>query len=99
LRDEIAPLAELRAKHGVFAITGNHEYYSGADPWIAEISKLGVRYLRNERVAIERDGGAFDLAGVDDHTASGPGHGEDLAAATAGRDRERALVLLAHQPR
>ncbi len=99
LRDEIAPLAELRAKHGVFAITGNHEYYSGADPWIAEISRLGVRYLRNERVVIERDGAAFDLAGVDDHSAGGPGHGEDLAAATAGRDRERALVLLAHQPR
>jgi predicted MPP superfamily phosphohydrolase len=48
-----------------------------------------------------RDGdAAFDLAGVDDHSADGwPGHGEDLAAATARRDPSRALVLLAHQPR
>jgi predicted MPP superfamily phosphohydrolase len=100
LRDDVAPLAGLRAKHGVFAITGNHEYYAGADPWIAEIKKLGVRYLRNELVTIGEPGAAFDLAGVDDHGASRyAGHGEDLAAATAKRDPARALVLLAHQPR
>lgn len=99
LRDEIAPLSQLRAPHGVFAVTGNHEYYSGADEWIAEVTRLGARYLRNQRVAI---GGAegFDLAGVDDYTAAGwPGHGEDLAAALANRDPSRAVVLLAHQPR
>src|SRR5262249_40211795 len=46
-------------------------------------------------------GGAagFDLAGVDDYTAWGEGHGEDLEAAMRGRDASRALVLLAHQPR
>ncbi|HET7505831.1 MAG TPA: metallophosphoesterase [Kofleriaceae bacterium] len=100
LRDDVAPLARLRARHGVFAITGNHEYYSGADAWIAEITRLGARYLRNERVAIGRGDASFDLAGVDDYSAEGyPGHGEDLAAALAGRDPSRALVLLAHQPR
>jgi predicted MPP superfamily phosphohydrolase len=100
LRDDIAPLAQLRAKHGVYAITGNHEYYAGADPWIAEISRLGARYLRNELVTIGDERGAFDLAGVDDHGAQKyAGHGEDLAAATAKRDPSRALVLLAHQPR
>jgi predicted MPP superfamily phosphohydrolase len=99
LRDDIAPLSGLRAKHGVFAVTGNHEYYSGADPWIAEITRLGARYLRNERVTIGTGEATFELAGVDDHGAKGPGHGEDLARATAGRDPNRALVLLAHQPR
>ena len=100
LRDDVAPLAQLRARHGVFAITGNHEYYAGADPWIAEITRLGARYLRNERVVIGDGAASFDLAGVDDYSATGwPGHGEDLPAALAGRDRSRALVLLAHQPR
>ena len=101
LRDDFAPLGDLRAKHGVFAVTGNHEYYSGVDPWIDELHRLGARYLRNERVTIaEAVGGGFELAGVDDHGAAGyPGHGEDLARATAGRDPGRALVLLAHQPR
>jgi len=100
LRDEVAPLGQLRARHGVFAITGNHEYYSGADPWIAEISRLGARYLRNERVSVGEGDARFDLAGVDDYSADGwPGHGEDLPGALAGRDPARALVLLAHQPR
>jgi predicted MPP superfamily phosphohydrolase len=100
LRDDVAPLGQLRAKHGVFAVTGNHEYYAGADPWIAEISRLGARYLRNQRVAIGEGDASFDLAGVDDHSAQGwPGHGEDLPAALAGRDPSRALILLAHQPR
>ena len=100
LRDDIAPLGQLRARHGVFAVTGNHEYYAGADPWIAEITRLGARYLRNERVEIGDGHARFDLAGVDDYSADGwAGHGEDLSAALAGRDPARALVLLAHQPR
>lgn len=99
LREDIAPLSQLRAAHGVFAVTGNHEYYAGADAWIAELTRLGARYLRNERVTISRGGASFDLAGVDDHNANGKGHGEDLAAALSGRDASRAVVLLAHQPR
>jgi len=100
LADDIAPLADLRARHGVYAVTGNHEYYAGVDAWIEAITQLGARYLRNERVAIGDGDASFDLAGVDDHSADGfPGHGMDLDKATAGRDASRALVLLAHQPR
>ena len=100
LRDDVAPLGQLRAPHGVFAVTGNHEYYAGVDPWIAEITRLGARYLRNQRVTIGQGDASFELAGVDDHSAKGwPGHGEDLPAALSGRDPSRALVLLAHQPR
>lgn len=101
LRDQVAPLGDLRAAHGVYFVTGNHEYYSGADAWIAELSRLGVRTLRNERVAIGRGEDTFDLAGVDDWSARGfgRGHGADLARAVAGRDPDRELILLAHQPK
>jgi predicted MPP superfamily phosphohydrolase len=99
LRDDIAPLSQLRAKHGVYAVTGNHEYYAGVDPWIAEISRLGATYLRNQHVSIGDGAASFDLAGVDDHGARGGDHGEDFEAATRNRDPSRALVLLAHQPR
>ncbi|MEO7097344.1 MAG: metallophosphoesterase [Polyangiales bacterium] len=99
LREHAAPLAQLRAKHGVFFVTGNHEYYSGVDEWLTELRRLGIRPLRNERVTIEHEGGALDLAGIDDFSAHGGGHGPDLARALAGRDPTRELVLLAHQPR
>jgi predicted MPP superfamily phosphohydrolase len=101
LRDAVAPLGELRAPHGVYFVTGNHEYYAGADAWIAHFRSLGIHVLRNERVEIARAGAAFDLAGIDDHGARrhARGHGPDLARALAGRDPQRAVVLLAHQPR
>ena len=101
LRDQVAPLSKLSARHGVFFVTGNHEYYSGADEWIAELERLGIRTLRNEHVTIGDGEHAFDLAGVDDWTAHrfGGGHGADLARAVAGRDPTRELLLLAHQPK
>ena len=99
LREHVAPLGELRAKHGVYFVTGNHEYYSGADAWLTELRRLGVRPLRNERVSIGDGNASFDLAGVDDWRAFGQGHGRDLKKAVAGRDDDRELLLLAHQPK
>ncbi len=100
LEQAAAPLADLSARHGVYFVTGNHEYYSGVDPWVDHLTKLGVRVLRNERVSIGNGTDSFDLAGIDDHGAHRwRGHGADLSAAVAGRDPDRELVLLAHQPR
>ena len=97
LRSDAEPLADLRAKHGVYFVTGNHEYYSGVQDWLPYLGELGVRVLRNERVCID-DG--FDLAGVDDYSSGMfRGHGPDLGKATAGRDPDRELILLAHQPK
>jgi uncharacterized protein len=101
LWDAVSGLGALKARHGVFFVTGNHEYFSGARQWIEALPRLGIRVLGNERVAIDSGGGGFDLAGVHDHSAGRvqPGHGPDLARALAGRDPGRELVLLAHQPK
>jgi predicted MPP superfamily phosphohydrolase len=101
LRAHVEPLRDLRARHGVFFVTGNHEYYSGADAWIAELRRLGVRVLRNERVTVGEPGAELDIAGVDDWSAGrfGRGHGPDLPRALEGRDPARPVVLLAHQPK
>ena len=102
LRPVAAPLADLRARAGVYVVTGNHDYYSGVEAWIAELERLGLRVLRNERVSVPPGADAsesFDLAGIDDPTGRGfEGHGPDLSGALQGRDPARALVLLAHQP-
>ncbi|MGH7899329.1 MAG: metallophosphoesterase, partial [Candidatus Binatia bacterium] len=96
----VEPFRALRARHGVYFVTGNHDYFSRADPWLAKVADLGFQALRNQRVTIGEDGAAFDLAGVDDRFGSlfGNGHGEDLPRAVAGRDPNRPLVLLAHNP-
>ncbi len=97
----VGHIARLQARHGVFFVTGNHEYYSGVGPWLAELERLGIRVLRNERVAIGDGSASLDLAGVHDWSSHGLGGGNeiDLGRALAERDPDRALVLLAHQPR
>jgi predicted MPP superfamily phosphohydrolase len=101
LRDLVSPLGRLRAKYGVYFVTGNHEYYSGVTEWLTELSRLGIRVLRNERVTIGEGADSFDLVGIDDEHADSmlPGTGPDLDAALVGRDPSRELVLLAHQPK
>jgi predicted MPP superfamily phosphohydrolase len=97
----VEPIANLKAADGVFFVTGNHEYFvPGLERWLQFLKEHGLRVLRNERVPIRGSAG-FDLAGIDDLTAKsyGRGHGADLPRALAGRDLDRAIVLLAHQPR
>jgi predicted MPP superfamily phosphohydrolase len=101
LREIVAPLGQLHAKYGVFFVTGNHEYYSGVEQWAEELTRLGIRVLRNERVTIGEGKDSFELVGIDDEHASQvvPGAGPDLERALLGRDPSRELVLLAHQPK
>ncbi len=101
LRDRVQPLARLRARHGVYFVTGNHEYYSGVEAWLAELPRLGVRVLRNERITLGDADASIDLAGVDDATAAGfgRGHGPNYEKALRGLAPDREVILLAHQPR
>jgi predicted MPP superfamily phosphohydrolase len=104
LRPALAPLRELRARHGTYFVTGNHEYYtrSGVRAWMDELSRMGIQVLCNRRVSIGSDAASFDLAGVPDHHAGrfpDDGPPENVEQALDGRDASRAVVLLAHQPK
>ncbi|MFD5517756.1 metallophosphoesterase [Streptomyces sp. NPDC127066] len=89
-----APLARLRARHGSYFVTGNHEYFSGAEQWIQEVRELGIHPLENARTELA----GFDLAGVNDLQGESEGQGPDFGKALGDRDTTRACVLLAHQP-
>ena len=95
------PLARLTARHGAFFVTGNHEYYSGADAWVREVRRLGLVVLMNEHVVLRHEGASVVLAGVTDYNA---GHFDfsqrsDPAAAVRGAPGDAGVkLLLAHQP-
>ena len=96
------PLGRLAAPDGTFFVTGNHEYYSGAEQWVAELRRLGVCVLMNEHVIRRRDDAAIMIAGVTDYGAGhfNPLHKSDPRQAAAGAPADVAVrVLLAHQPR
>ncbi|WP_318271866.1 metallophosphoesterase [Microbispora triticiradicis] len=94
------PLKSLESRYGAYFVTGNHEYYTAEGPqeWIEELRSLGVRPLRNERVEITHGGAVLDLAGVNDLNGALSGDGPDMGRALGGRDADRPVVLLAHQP-
>lgn len=93
LAPALEPLLRLRPPHGIVYVTGNHEFYAGAEPWRRHLRSRGVRVLSNQRLRIGTSETSFELAGVEDRQ----GH-SDLEAAMAGRDPRSAVVLLAHRP-
>jgi predicted MPP superfamily phosphohydrolase len=100
-REQAAPLGDVQARLGRVYVTGNHEYFSGAQRWVEHMASLGWEALHNRHVVVTRGEDSLVIAGVDDRTAehSGvPGHHADHAAALAGADPELPVLLLAHQP-
>jgi hypothetical protein len=96
------PLGGLSARHGAFLVTGNHEYYSGADKWVAEFRRIGLKVLMNEHVVLDHDGARAVVAGVTDYGAGSfdSAHRSDPAAALRGAPADATIrLLLAHQPR
>jgi hypothetical protein len=96
-----APLKELVARHGVYFVTGNHEYYSGERAWTEELRRLGLIVLKNQHVVLQHDGASLLLAGVTDFSAHhfDPAQRSDPAGALHGAAAESGpRILLAHQP-
>ena len=103
--DRLAPhtaaLAELSAPLGVYFCTGNHDYYSGIQQWMAHAAQLGFEVLVNEGRLLDRNGACIGLAGATDYSA-----GEMVSAHASAPDIAHAdiadadlRILLAHQPR
>ncbi|GGC85382.1 metallophosphoesterase [Undibacterium terreum] len=102
LKSHTSPLKRLHSRHGTYFVTGNHEYYSGALPWIAELRRLGLTVLLNEHVTLQHEGHTVVIAGVTDYTAGHfyAEHASDPVAALRGAPQDAPLkLLLAHQPR
>ena len=100
LQQAVAPLGELKSRHGSYIVTGNHEYYSGVDQWLPAFEELNMKVLLNQHHRLDVAGAGLLVAGVTDHRAGKrvPGHRSDPAKAIAGADGDVRL-LLAHQPR
>lgn len=101
LRVHVAPLGELRSRYGTYCVTGNHEYYHGADAWIKEWRRLGLQVLLNEHRVLEHGGERLLIGGVTDYSAGhhDAAHVSDPVAALRGAGAVALKLLLAHQPR
>jgi hypothetical protein len=100
LRDHVAPIADLKARHGVFFSTGNHEYYWDPQGWLAHVRELGLTVLMNEHRVLRHGDATVVVAGVPDPTAyeTEAAHVTDPDGARTGAPACEFSILLAHQP-
>lgn len=97
--DALAPLADLEAPLGVFAVSGNHEFISQeADAWMDHWETLGIDVLRNENVTLTRGSASIRMAGIHDETGRGP-DSPNIDDALAGVPADTFTMLAAHQPK
>ena len=91
--DDLEPLRQLRAPLGVWGTSGNHEYYSGYEEWMAQLAQWGVVMLENEHAVLTSGDGRLALAGVpDQHGTPNP------AQALRGVPEGAPVILMAHRP-
>lgn len=96
-RAEIAPLAGLEAPLGVFAVTGNHEMYTGTTAeWVAEWERLGITVLANASQVVTVGEESIRIAGVHDREGTGEFAPKPDLALTGAEDGF--TLYLAHQP-
>jgi len=97
---DAAPLAGLTARLGIFFVTGNHEYWYGADEWIREMERMGFTVLMNDHRLITQGRGLMLVGGVADYSApSRSSHASSPAKAMGDGSAADVKILLAHQPR
>jgi predicted MPP superfamily phosphohydrolase len=100
LKEDIAPLSDLKARHGTYYVTGNHEHYWGVNEWIQEFKRMGATVLQNEHQVIRRGDSQIVLGGVNDPSASrfAVGTGPNPSKAFEGSPSGCIRILMAHQP-
>jgi predicted MPP superfamily phosphohydrolase len=92
--NSVQPWAALKARAGIYFSSGNHDEFNERAPYLAALRQVGARVLDNEKVVVE----GLQIVGVHDgETRQAAGYQDILRR--VGLDRERASVLVAHQPR
>jgi len=96
--EEIYPFVNafknLKAKYGVFATLGNHEFFARQPQMITKLlEENGMRVLRNENEKIEVNGEKIFIVGIDDLR-----YGADLDRALKNVEKNKLKILLSHKP-
>lgn len=108
--DDLTPLADLRARYGVFGVMGNHEYgctsggggksrvygtFDASRKILRALERSGVRMLNNESVEVDLiEGRSLFIAGIDDACS----RRDDVLAALPEITKKSSIILLAHDP-
>jgi predicted MPP superfamily phosphohydrolase len=89
-------LKQLKARHGVYAVLGNHEYYGGSiDEYTTLMRSIGIQVLQDEVV---ETAGIYIVGRKDKTAESMPGGRKSVAALLDNLDHTRPVIMMDHQP-
>jgi len=92
--DLAAILSGLDARHGVYSVLGNHDYWTSIEVVMDAWQQHRLPMLVNQGVPIQVGKATLFLAGLDDGWSGRP----DLNATLANAPAEAPVVLLYHEP-
>lgn len=96
----LEPLRTLQAPHGIFYVSGNHEYYWGGEEWIRHFQSLGATPLSNDYRVLKIGKADLLISGTPDHQAPRMGFdGPDLKKALKNAEKPDFHLYLSHQPK
>lgn len=104
IEKELLPLAELRSQYGVLTVPGNHDYYSGLEPWVDTWRGWGIGVLLNSHRDFSVKGRRLRVAGINDSCARLFPHlpeemgSPDLTRALRSDTPADFTILLSHRP-
>lgn len=90
-------LQNIKSRFGIYACTGNHEFYGGVEEAVAYLEQHGIKFLRDNAVMIDNN---FYIAGREDrniYSITGKRR-KELSEILKGVDRRYPVILMDHQP-
>ena len=87
-------LSKLKAKLGVFAVLGNHDWYNGADKARQVFEGVGIPVLDDEAIEIKDGKNRFWLVGISDYLKGR----HDVGKAFRGVPKDASVIVLTHNP-
>lgn len=101
LQQDVEPFFSLSAPLGVYFVTGNHEFISEANSWVAYLKEKGIKVLENQGIQLDHHGVEFNLVGVEDWEGAKfpPYRPPSLTKALKNLNLALPTILLAHQPK
>lgn len=90
----IGAFGALIARYGVVGVIGNHDVWYDRQAVTTALQDAGVAVLWNRNIVVNREGGAFVVAGLEDDTTAHP----DFAAAMDGAPANTDTIIISHSP-
>ena len=98
LRDNVGEaLLELKAKYGIYGITGNHEYIGGVNDAVDYLLKHNVEMIRDGYIKIDN---SFYIVGREDRDSKrfADYNRKPLSKIMEAVDRSLPIIMMDHQP-